>query len=248
MRKIIHKLLFIIALICFFSLPIQAVEKEPWNLDGHFRRAVVVDNGLSALRKAPSLTATCLRRLKVGRAIYIISTHKSQNGIKYYFVAVTRRTRGFIDASALVSPSQKGDDGHLAELIETAEGVDKILLSQILVKYFPYSEFCPNALLAEATTAEKIATELSSKISRHLPKQLDPKLGLERYLLNYSGLDKYNRLGVNFLFDKEKQVYFYDGAAYKKILSHYRKSKIALIARERLQNNLAPIVETELKD
>ncbi len=241
-----RKILFIIALICFFSLPIQA--KEPWNLDGHFRRAIVVDNGLSALRKAPSLTSTCLKRLKMGRVLYVISTYKNQNGIKYYFVAVTRRTRGFIDADALVSPSQKADDQHLVQLIDRAEGTDKIMLSEILIKYFPSSEFCPIALLAEASASEKIASELSHRISRHLPQQLNTKVELERYLLNYSGLDKYSRLGIHFIFDKEKQSYFYDGKAYKRILTQYKKSQAAMIAKEKLEELSSLTSKEVLKD
>ncbi|KAF0207367.1 MAG: hypothetical protein FD167_5490 [bacterium] len=234
-----YKLLTIIILLCFFSFPIYAVEKEPWNAEGQFRRAIVVDTGLSALRKSPSVASTCLRRLRIGRKIFIISSVKNSDGIKYYFVAVTRRTRGYIDASALVSPSQASDDVRLMRLVENAEGVDKIILAQALVKNFPQSRFCPDAFLAEGRVAEQIATELSRRTTRHSPRQLDPEIDLERYLLNYSGLDKYNRLGINFQIDPIEKIYRYDGAAYKKILTRYPKSQAALIASEKLQTLLA---------
>jgi hypothetical protein len=124
-------------------------------------------------------------------------------------------------------------------LVENSEGVDKIILAQALVKNFPQSRFCPDALLAEAATAELIASELSRRTTRHSPRQLDPQVDLERYLLNYSGLDKYNRLGVNFQLDPIEKVYRYDGAAYKKILTRYPKSQAALVASEKLQRFLA---------
>lgn len=233
------KLLTLISLLCFFSFPVYALEKEPWNMDGQFPSAIVVDTGLSALRKSPSVTSNCLRRLRIGRKVFIISSTKNKAGIKYYFIAVTRRTRGYIDASALVKPLQLGDDARLMRLVENAESVDKIILAQTLVKNFPKSHFCPDALLAEGQTAEEIAKELSRRTSKRSIRQLDPTIDLERYFLNYSGLDKYNRLGINFQLDPSEKVYRYDGTAYKKILAHYPKSQAALIASERLETLLA---------
>lgn len=231
------KLLTIIILLCFFSFPIYATEKEPWNQDGKFRPAIVVDTGLSALRKSPNIASTVLRRLRTGRKIFIISTTKSQDGIKYYFIALTRRTRGFIEASAIINPSQQGEDARLMRLIENAEGTDKIILAQALLKLFPKSSFCADALLAEGETADQIAKELSRRVSKNAIAKLDPELDQERYLLNYSGLDKYNRLGINF--QVEEKVYSYDGTAYKKVLSHYPKSQAALVVKEKLQLLLA---------
>ncbi|MBI4851291.1 MAG: hypothetical protein HY819_05635 [Acidobacteria bacterium] len=226
------KLLTLIFLLCFVSLPTYAA--APWNQEGQFQTAIVVDTGLSVLRKSPDITSTALRRLRIGRKIFIISTTKNQ-GLKYYFVAVTRRTRGYIDASALINPSWQGEDVRLMRLIENAEGVDKIILSQTLVKYFPKSRFCPDALLAEGETAEQIAKELSKRTSRASFHQLDPELEPEKYLLNYSGLDKYSRLGVNFFIDSIEKSYRYNGTAYKKILSRYPKSQAALLAKEKLE-------------
>ena len=238
-----QKLFFIITLLCFFSFSVQAAEKEPWNADGQFRRAFVIDDGLSALRKSPKTTSTCLRRLRVGRKIFIISSIKNQHGIKYYYIAVTRRTRGFIDAAAIISPSQAGDDARLMRLIEASKGVEKIILAQILVNNFPKSRFCPDALLAEGEAAEKIALELSKKISRRLPEQLDKELGLERYLLNNPALDKYSRLGINFYVDEKESLYFYDGAVYKQILNRYPRSLAASRAKEKLQILIKPTEE-----
>ncbi|MBK7996511.1 MAG: hypothetical protein IPK14_25025 [Blastocatellia bacterium] len=238
-----QKLFFIITLLCFFSFSVQAAEKEAWNADGQFRRAFVIDDGLSALRKSPKVTSTCLRRLRVGRKIFIISSIKNQDGIKYYYIAITRRTRGFIDAASVVSPSQAGDDARLMRLIEASKGVEKIILAQILVSNFPKSRFCPDALLAEGEAAEKIALELSKKISRRLPEQLDKELELERYLLNNPILDKYSRLGINFYIDTEEKFYRYDGAVYKQILSRYPRSLAASHAKEKLQILIKPTKE-----
>jgi hypothetical protein len=237
------KLLTLIFLLCFFSLPSFAALKEPWNQDGAFRPAIVVDTGLSAIRKSPNFTSTVLKRLRTGRKVFIISTIKNKENIKYYFIAITRRTRGYIDASAIVDFAQKDEDKRLMRLIEEAAGVDKIILTQILVKHFPQSLLCPDALLIEAEFAEKIAKELSNKTIKHPPTQLDKEIEPERYLLNYSGLDKYNRLGINFHIDPIKKAYCYDGQAYKKILNRYPKSSAALIAKEKLENNLVKLIK-----
>jgi hypothetical protein len=224
---------FVVISFWLFVVSVPAARRPPWNGDGRYRKAFVVDSGLSALRRSPSPSSTCLRRLRLGRSLYVISTHKGQDGIGYYFVAVTRRTRGYIDRAAVASPAQRGDDARLMRLIEEAEGIDQITLCRLLVTQFASSRFCPDALLIEGMAAEGMARELSRRVARRPPRRLDKELMPERYLLNYSGLDRYSRLGIGFRIIDES--FHYDGAAYRRILNRYPRSQAAQTARERLE-------------
>lgn len=240
------KYLMILTLMLMFVLPVNAKEREPWNMDGQFKAAYIADSALAVLRKAPNVKAVCLKRLHTGRRLYILSSHQSRDGIKYYYVAVTRRTRGYIDAESLVSPMQTHDDMRLMKLIGNANGIEKILLAQLLSQHFPASPLSANALLVEGETAEQLAQELSQRTTRHLPQQLNRDLPIARYLLNYSGLDRYSRLGIEFAVDA-KGNYYYTGAAYQKILVRYRKSVCAQAAQEHLtalKNRLSGVVNS----
>jgi hypothetical protein len=53
--------------------------------------------------------------------------------------------------------------------------------------------------------------------------------------MNYSGLDRYNRVGVRFLFDVESKKFRYEGAAFRELVRRYPRSVEAGVARERVQ-------------
>ena len=74
---------------------------------------------------------------------------------------------------------------------------------------------------------------LSRRVARRPPKQLDKELTQDRYLFNYSGLDRYSRLGLYFRVIDES--FHYDGAAYRRILKSYPRSQAAQTASERLE-------------
>jgi hypothetical protein len=52
--------------------------------------------------------------------------------------------------------------------------------------------------------------------------------------LNYSGLDRYNRQGVIFTFDREAKKFHYDGAGWREIVRRYPQSPEASEAQTRL--------------
>jgi hypothetical protein len=52
--------------------------------------------------------------------------------------------------------------------------------------------------------------------------------------MNYSGLDRYNRQGVTFVFDRSSKRFHYEGAAWREILQRYPNSMEADEARKRL--------------
>lgn len=51
------------------------------------------------------------------------------------------------------------------------------------------------------------------------------------YFLNFSGLDRYNRSGVKFVFDPAKRELHYDGAAWREIVRRHPQSAEAAEAR-----------------
>jgi hypothetical protein len=55
------------------------------------------------------------------------------------------------------------------------------------------------------------------------------------FLLNYAGLDRYNRIGVTFDYDATSDRIVYDGAAYGELLRRYPRSVEAQTASERLE-------------
>ena len=47
------------------------------------------------------------------------------------------------------------------------------------------------------------------------------------YYLNYTGLDRYNRQGVSFVFDTATKRFHYDGAAWRELIRRYPRSSAA---------------------
>src|SRR5947209_4800660 len=86
-------------------------QKRKHRLPAGTRVAVVVDERLAALRDAPELSANLLQRLSRGRFVAIEGERSSREGLTFYRVAVTRRTRGWVQADAVVRPARAGDDG-----------------------------------------------------------------------------------------------------------------------------------------
>jgi hypothetical protein len=58
--------------------------------------AVVVDERLSALREEARLNARLVQRLGRGRMVSIIGARRGGDGVDFYRVAVTSRTRGWL--------------------------------------------------------------------------------------------------------------------------------------------------------
>jgi hypothetical protein len=210
---------------------------KQWNADGNYQLAWVVDPGLATLRTQPELTARCIRRLRLGRKLYVVgSKYSNTMSLRYYYVAVTRRTRGYIDPAALVIAGKPREDRRLMRLITNAKDVDKILLAQIFTQAFPRSAVLPDVWLAEGFAAESIAIRLSAQAQRRraLP-MLDPTISSVRYWQNWAILDRYNRLGINWRFDLATLTFSYDGKAFERLLRRYPQSTAAAIVREKLR-------------
>ena len=55
------------------------------------------------------------------------------------------------------------------------------------------------------------------------------------YMLNYVGLDRYNKLGITFDYDEASKRLVYDGGAYREIMKKYARSAEATEAKARLE-------------
>lgn len=230
-----HRL--VLCLICLFLCGHDSIFAQKRKPPTGGRLAVVVEERLAALRGTPQLDGTLVRRLSRGRLVAIRSARTTSEGITFLLVNVSARTRGWIQRDAVVSPSRAGDDQRLLRLIETSHAFDQISRARIFLDYFPRSLLRPKILLILGESAEKIADKLSSDAAR----KISPDNGEApefTYYMNYTGLDRYNRQGVKFVFNQSSKRFHYDGAAWRELVRRYPKTPEAVEARKRLSRSL----------
>jgi hypothetical protein len=197
------------------------------------RLAIVVDERLSVLRAEPQLTGRIVKRLSRGRLVAIRGSRTASDGVIFYLVNVTNRTHGWIQREAVVSAKHRGDDRRLVELINLSHGFDRIIRARLFLDHFPRSPFRPHVLLLLGSTAE----EQAAKLSRDAAKRLNGTTGDApefTFFLNYSGLDRYNRQRVGFIFNQSTKRFHYDGAAWRELARRHPNSPDAVEARKRL--------------
>ena len=225
-----HKLTLCLCLILLNSSSTLAQQRKP---PAGGRLAIVVDERLAALRATPQLNGRLVRRLSRGRLLAVRSIKTSADGISFFLVNVSSRTHGWIQREAVVSPLRAGDDRKLLSLIERSQGFDRIARARIFVDYFARSSLRPEVLLLLGDAAEEVAAKLSTDAVRRLDDLGDaPEFS---YYLNYSGLDRYNRQRIGFVFDSASKRYHYDGAAWRELIRRYSKTPQAAEAKKRLE-------------
>ena len=197
------------------------------------KRAVVVDERLAALRATPQLNGKLVRRLGRGRLVAVRSLKTGSDGVTFLLVNVSRRTHGWIQRDAVVLPSRPGDDRKLLTWIQRSNGFDRIVRARIFLDHFRGSPLRPEVLLLLGDTAEELAAKLSLDAARRLKDNLGDAPEFS-YYLNYTGLDRYNRQRVGFVFDKTAKRFHYDGAAWRELIRRYPRSYAASEARKRL--------------
>ena len=200
------------------------------------RVAVVVDERLSALRAMPDLRARLIERVSRGRLVSIRG-ERVIDGLRFYRVAVTRRTAGWLQSEAVVVPWRPGDDRRLVTLIENSDEFDRIVRARTFLDAFPRSPLSPRVLALYAGAADEVAAKLSREAQRRFAKAELPANGAPEYsyYLNYNGLDRYNRAGVTFTLDRTSKTYSYDGGAWRQIVRRFPNSLEAVEARKRLE-------------
>lgn len=225
-----HKLALCVLLILFTAHTNFAQQKPPKG----GRLAIVVDERLAALRTTPQLNGKLVRRLSRGRMVAVRSMKTSADGITFFLVNMTSRTHGWIQREAVVSPSRGSDDRRLLTLIQLSKDFDRISRARIFLDYFPRSPLRPEVLLLLGDTAEELAAKLTTDAARRLKGDLvdAPEFS---YYLNYTGLDRFNRQHVGFVFDKSAKRFHYDGAAWRELVRRYPKTPQAGEAKKRLQ-------------
>lgn len=202
------------------------------------RLAVVVDERLAALRRTPDLSGRLVRRLGRGRMVAIRGSRTVADGIVFLLVNVTSRTHGWIQREAVVSAARGGDDERLLDLIKASEGFDRIVRARIFLDNFVRSPLRLQVLLLLSDAAEEQAAKLSRDAAQRLNVERLNQTGSTApefsYFLNYTGLDRYNRQRVGFVFDRTTKRFHYDGAALRELIRRYPNSPEAIAAHKRL--------------
>jgi len=216
------------------------------------QRAIVYDERLSALRTQPDVKAPLISRLRRDREVGIIGTPRIVGGgPMFYPVAISRNVRGWIIAEALSRPQQGRDAARLMSLIEeTKDEFGRVRLARLYALQYRGKDLAPRALLLLGQTAEQVAAKLSREAHKRVgepDEMLDKQLNRRAYMLNYVGLDRYNKIGVTFDYDEASERLIYDGGAYREILKNYPRSQEAAEARvslERLKQNPAELSQS----
>jgi hypothetical protein len=234
--KLIATLFIKPVILVLLIAPTSAAQKKRVPPGGNL--AVVADERLAALRTSPNLSARLLRRLGRGRVVSIRSSSQGRDGLLFFHVAVTRRTFGWIQSEALVAAGRQGDDRRLAHLISGTDEFDRVARARIFLDTFPRSPLRPKVLLLLADAAEEGAAKLSRESERRFERREIPIDGAPEfsYFLNYNGLDRYNRYGVTFIFDRATKQFHYDGAAWREIVRRHPNTSEAVEARKRMES------------
>jgi hypothetical protein len=226
----------VVVICCAFCSLVETTAQPRRRVALTNRSAVVVDERLAVLRDGPELSARLLQRMSRGRVVLILGAKRSSDGLMFYRVAVTRRTGGWLQSEAIVSPGRSGDDERLLRLIRGSDDFDRVVRARIFLDLFPRSGARPQVLLIYAEAAEAAATKLSRDAARRLNEREMAAGGapLYSYFLNYNGLDRYRRQGIIFTFNRTSKQFHYDGESWREILRRYPRSPEAEEARKRL--------------
>jgi hypothetical protein len=229
--------IFALCLIVLASFSISTAQQRRAPVGGG-ARAVVIDERLAALRDEPSLSARLLQRMSRGRMVAILAQKRAPEGVTFYRVAVTRRTRGWLQSDAVVQPGRAGDDERLLRLIRGSVDFDRIARARLFLDLFPKSGLRPSVLMLYGEAAEEAASRLSRDAVRRLEEKEMTAGGAPviSYFMNYNGLDRYRRQDIVFNFDLARKQFRYDGAAWREILQRYPRSTEAEEARKRLDS------------
>ena len=224
-----HKLTLCLLLFVIPSSIVAQQRKPP----AGGRLAIVVDERLAALRATPQLKGRLVRRLSRGRLLAVRAMKTSADGISFLLVNVSSRTHGWIQREAVVSPFRTGDEQRLLTLIEHSEGFDRIARARIFLDHFQHSRLRSSVLLLLGDTAEELAAKLSADAARRLKQEYGDAPEFS-YFLNYTGLDRYNRQGITFVFVQSTKCFHYDGAAWRELIHRYPNSQAAAEAKIKL--------------
>jgi len=207
------------------------IQKNEANAD----KAIVIDERLAVLRNAPSLFAKPIQRMRRGRVLMIFES-KDADGVTFYRVKAVPGGAGWVQKEAVAGKFRRGDDERLARLVQSSDGFDQIERAQIFLENFPDSPFRPSILLLFGDLMEEVALKLSTDAAKRLSRREMAASGapLHSFYLNYSGLDRYQRLGIGFAFNSNTRLFHYNGASWLEIIEKSPTTNEAKEAQKRL--------------
>jgi hypothetical protein len=143
-----------------------------------------------------------------------------------------------VQKEAIAGKFRRGDDERLARLIQASDGFEQIERAQIFVENFTNSPFRPAILLLFGDLMEEAALKISAEAAKHLSRREMAASGapLHSFYLNYSGLDRYQRLGIGLLFNSETKLFHYDGATWREIIEKSPTTNESVEAQKRLDS------------
>ena len=197
--------------------------------------AVVVDETLAVLRKAPSLFAESVHRMSRGRKVQILGVTEA-DGVKFFKVTAPPANYGWVQADAVFGKFKPADEERLIRLAQAADGFEKVEISRQFFDLYPNSRFKPALLLVYGDVIEDLAVRLSRDASSRLSRTEMAAGGapMHSYYLNFNMLDRYRKLGVVFLFNPATKQFHYDGESWKEIVAKFTAAPEPAEAQKRL--------------
>lgn len=203
----------------------------------NLRTAVVVDERLAVLRVEPSLYARPIQRMRRGRLLSVTGT-KTADGVTFYRVTVPPNNYGWVQADAVIGKTRRDDEERLVRLVQASEGFEQMERATLYLENFPNSPLRSPILLLLGDLAEENAMKLSTEATRRLNRRemSATNAPLHSFYLNYSGLDRFRKINIDFLFNSATKTFHYDGASWKEIISKFPKSAEVVEAQKRLDS------------
>lgn len=241
-----HFLIFLFVLITFIS-PVKAQKRRaPFNKNkptalqparGASSAGVVIDERLAVLRAEPSLFSKSVLRMQNGRKISVLGS-KESDGVMFYRVTAPPNNYGWVQSDAVAGRFRRGDDARLARLVQASDGFEQTERAVIFLETFPDSELRPAILLLHGDLMEEAALKLSSDATRKFDRREMAASGapLHSFYLNYVSLDRYRRIGINFVFNSNTKLFHYDGAGWREIIKKFPQSAEAVEAQKRIDS------------
>ncbi|HZH34017.1 MAG TPA: hypothetical protein VEX64_04200 [Pyrinomonadaceae bacterium] len=197
--------------------------------------AVVIDERLAVLRVEPSLSSIPLQRMRAGRTMLILGDREA-DGVKFYHVSLPPQKSGWVQSEAVVSTVRHGDDARLVELIRASRGFDQIERAVMFLETFNKSPFRPAVLLLLGDLIEEQAQRLSRDATRRFDTEEIKASGapLHSFYMNFNGLDRYRRLGIQYVFNRNQKRFHYEGTYWREILQKHQSSPESAEAKKRL--------------
>ena len=240
MKRSLFSLCFLVLLVFVLHAPAQKRRITPKVKNSTAVKtsntAVIVDERLAVLRVEPNFDGRIIQRMRRGRTV-MISGSREADGVTFYRVNAAPNY-GWLQAEAVAGKFRRGDDARLAKLIQSSEGFEQIERAAIFLETFNDSALRPAILLLMGDLIEETALKLSTEATRRLdrPEMAASGAPLHSFYLNYVSLDRYRRLGINFVFNSNTKSFHYDGASWREIVKKFPQSGEAAEARKRLDS------------